>query len=84
VGGERQDGLDSSFEGGCLRKMRGQSRKSLRRKRFTVRADADADLIINRAGKGLGATRRKELEKAKRLLSACTQRYTNSGRRKAA
>ena len=39
--------------------------------------------FINRAGRGLSATRRKELEKAKVLLSKRIERGKNLGQRKA-
>jgi tRNA(adenine34) deaminase len=40
--------------------------------------------FINRAGRGLSASRRKELEKAKRLLSQRMQRQKQATRSKAA
>jgi tRNA(adenine34) deaminase len=40
--------------------------------------------FINRAGKGLSAERRAELEKAKVLLSQRVHRYSKARRRKAA
>lgn len=40
--------------------------------------------FINRAGRGLSATRRAELEKAKSLLSKRIERDKASARRKAA
>lgn len=40
--------------------------------------------FINRAGRGLSATRRAELQKAKRMLSARIKRVNESGRKRAA
>lgn len=40
--------------------------------------------FINRAGRGLSATRRAELQKAKRMLSARIQQVNQSGHKKAA
>lgn len=40
--------------------------------------------FINRAGKGLSATRRKELERAKKLLHARIEAEKNSAKKKAA